>query len=116
MAEQLRLYDTSLFASRLKSRRKERALSQSNLATFVGVDPSYISLMEGGFREPSFEVLARLAEILQVSTDYLIGVKSIELLDARRQMEMGEAVALLPTPTGPNGRIRFRRRTKQEPA
>lgn len=115
MAE-LRLYDTSLFPARLKSRRKERALSQSNLATLISVDQSYISLMERKRREPSLEVLSRLAEVLQVSADYLIGVKSIELLDTRRQMEMGEAVALLPTPTGLNGRIRFRRRAKQEPA
>jgi len=60
----------------LRDLRKEKGLTQRKLAERVWVDPSTIALYEMGDRSPSLEVLVRLARVLGVTTDYLLGVSS----------------------------------------
>ena len=62
-----------LFQSRLSSTRRKRRLSQSELATISGLQPSAVSHFETGNRSPSFDNLRRLADALEVTTDYLLG-------------------------------------------
>lgn len=58
------------FARRLGIRifqvRRELELQQEDLAKRAGINPGYLSLIESGQRLPSLEMLARLAEVLQV--------------------------------------------------
>ncbi len=61
------------FQKRLKEVRELRGLSQADLATKTGLQPTAISHFETGGRAPSFDNLRRLADALTVSTDYLIG-------------------------------------------
>jgi len=61
------------FADRLKSARELRKLSQSELAKRAKLMPSAISHFETQQRRPSFHNLRRLADALDVSTDYLLG-------------------------------------------
>ena len=61
------------FAEILKSIREEKGLSQSELATKAGLQPSAISHFESGRRSPSFDNLRRLADALNVTIDYLLG-------------------------------------------
>lgn len=61
------------FAQRLRIARDMRALAQSSLADNAGLPPSSISHFESGSRKPSFENLRRLANALDVTTDYLLG-------------------------------------------
>lgn len=63
----------SIFAKRLKTARELRQLSQSQLAEETHLQPSAISHFEIGSRSPSFDNLKRLADALDVTTDYLIG-------------------------------------------
>jgi transcriptional regulator with XRE-family HTH domain len=63
----------SVFAKRLKAARELRQLSQSQLAEKAQLQPSAISHFEIGTRSPSFDNLKRLADALDVTTDYLIG-------------------------------------------
>jgi transcriptional regulator with XRE-family HTH domain len=63
----------SIFAKRLKTARELRKLSQSQLAEETQLQPSAISHFEIGNRSPSFDNLKRLADALDVTTDYLIG-------------------------------------------
>lgn len=58
---------------RLKELRKERHLTQAALAEKVGLVESSICLYESGKREPDLTTLARIADCLNVSVDYLIG-------------------------------------------
>ncbi len=60
----------------LRDLRKEKGLTQRKLAERVWVDPSTIALYEMGDRSPSLEVLVRLARVLGVTTDYLLGVSN----------------------------------------
>ena len=62
-----------IFGERLRSARELRGLSQRELSEKLGVPPSSIAHFEGGRRKPSFENLYRLANALEVTTDYLFG-------------------------------------------
>lgn len=50
-----------------------RDLSQDALAKRARLQPSAISHFETGTRKPSFDNLRRLADALDVTTDYLLG-------------------------------------------
>ncbi len=62
-----------IFAERLQSARQLRKLSQSELATKSGLQPSAVSHFEIGRRAPSFDNLKALSIALEVTTDYLLG-------------------------------------------
>jgi transcriptional regulator with XRE-family HTH domain len=65
---------SEIFAERLKTAREElRKWSQSDLAGRAGMPPSSIAHFESGSRKPSFDTLRRLANALEVTTDYLLG-------------------------------------------
>ena len=68
------------FGSRLRKLRKERNLTQEQLASLIGVKNSVISFYEVGERLPSPDVLRKLALALHVSTDYLLGIERGESL------------------------------------
>jgi transcriptional regulator with XRE-family HTH domain len=57
---------------RLKALRLEKGLSQGELAEMVGGDGRQISRYENGHITPSAEVLAKLAQALDCSVDYLL--------------------------------------------
>ncbi len=65
---------SEIFKERLRTaREKIRKWSQSELATRAGLPPSSIAHFEAGARKPSFDTLRRLANALEVTTDYLLG-------------------------------------------
>ncbi len=61
-----------LFGKRVRELRKAKKLSQSQLADKVGVDRSYIGLLERGERNPSLEVIADMAKALGTKPDILL--------------------------------------------
>lgn len=61
------------FCERLKSARQLRAWTQSDLAGEAGLPPSSVAHFESGSRKPSFDTLRRLANALEVTTDFLLG-------------------------------------------
>jgi transcriptional regulator with XRE-family HTH domain len=62
-----------IFKQRLRAAREHRKMSQGELAERAGLQPSAISHFETGGRSPSFDNLKRLADALNVTTDYLLG-------------------------------------------
>lgn len=62
-----------VFVERLKAARELRGWNQTDLATKAGLPPSSIAHFEGGKRKPSFDTLRRLANALEMTTDYLLG-------------------------------------------
>ena len=64
---------SELFPDRLRAARKLRGLEQVELAAKAGLPPTSISHFEGGSRKPSFDNLRRLAQALNVTSDYLMG-------------------------------------------
>lgn len=69
------------FGDKLRRLRKEKNLTQKQLADRIGVKNSVISFYEMGDRIPSPEVIKKLAVALHVSADYLLGIESSETMD-----------------------------------
>lgn len=64
---------SEIFKDRLKAARELRKLKQSEVAERAKLPPSSIAHFEAGARKPSFDTLRRLANALEVTTDYLLG-------------------------------------------
>ncbi len=60
------------FGRRLRTLRRERGLSQEELANLAGLDRTYISSCEAGRRNVTLRTITRLAAALGVDADVLI--------------------------------------------
>ncbi|HID0882456.1 TPA: helix-turn-helix domain-containing protein [Clostridium botulinum] len=61
-----------MFGDRLKELREEKQLTQEELGKFLNVSRQTISGYEAGAIEPSISNLVKLANIFNVSLDYLL--------------------------------------------
>ena len=59
-------------AKKIVQLRKERNLTQKELASIVGVHFSHMSRYERGLSLPSIDVVKKLAQMFHVSADYLL--------------------------------------------
>lgn len=57
---------------RIKETRKNRGLTQENLAEQLDVSVEYVSQIERGIKMPSMQIFVKLVEVLDVSADYLL--------------------------------------------
>src|SRR5882762_11436887 len=64
---------SDIFKERLRAARDLRGYSQGVLADRAKMPPTSIAHFEAGSRKPSFDTLRRLANALEVTTDYLLG-------------------------------------------
>ena len=62
-----------MFAERLKHLRRSRDLNQVQLARGLGVRKQSVSNWENDNIMPSVEMLERVANFFEVTTDYLLG-------------------------------------------
>lgn len=58
---------------RIRRLRLERNWKQDLVAKRLNVNVNAISRYEGDLREPSLDMLYRMADLFRVSTDYLLG-------------------------------------------
>ena len=61
------------FAERLKELRKQAHLTQVELAKRLGIGQSSYADWERGKKKPTQENLVKIAQVLSVSIDYLVG-------------------------------------------
>jgi transcriptional regulator with XRE-family HTH domain len=61
------------FSTRLKEIRREKKLTQEQLGKKVNVTKVSISGYESGNRTPDMETLQKIADVLEVSVDFLLG-------------------------------------------
>ena len=59
--------------------RKKKAISQAELGKMIGTSGDVIGRYERGDISPSIEAVAKIADALEVSVDYLIGKTKMEL-------------------------------------
>ena len=64
---------SNVFPQRLKELRLKKGLTQTELGEKVGVKQSTFTNWENGKREPNFETIIKLADLLEVSLDWLFG-------------------------------------------
>ena len=67
------------FYVNLREARKLSGMTQKEVAEKVGIARSTYALYETGERSPDVEVVKKLAEVLNVSGDYLIGSKTVTM-------------------------------------
>ena len=67
-----------MLAQKIKNFRLDRNLTQKQLAEILLLTPNNICEWEKGRSYPSFEVLIKLADLMEVSTDYLLGREDFE--------------------------------------
>lgn len=63
-----------MIADKIKALREQRGLTQTELSKQLGITRSGVNAWEMGISVPSTQYLVELANIFQVSTDYLLGV------------------------------------------
>ncbi len=59
---------------RLKQRRQHKGFSQSDLARHLNVSAQQITRWESGANDPSGDAIARMAQTLECTTDWLLGM------------------------------------------
>ena len=65
--------------------RKEKGLSQTQVAADMGISQALLSHYEKGIRECGLDFLVRISEYFDVSCDYLLGRQCREKLPLFRQ-------------------------------
>lgn len=71
----------------IKSKRQKRNITQAELATLLKVTPQAVSRWEMGVSYPDIAMVPKISEVLWVSADELLGIKSSEA-----GQESGEAI------------------------
>ena len=61
-----------MLGARIAALRRDKGLSQTELARRLGVSPSAVGRYEQGRREPAAALIVALAREFEVSTDYLL--------------------------------------------
>jgi transcriptional regulator with XRE-family HTH domain len=87
---------SSDLAAKLKQARKQRGLTQGQLAKRIGADIQRISKYERNILVPTTEIMVKLSEALDVSLDYLLKngknrvsgkIRDTQLLDCFAQVD-----------------------------
>lgn len=69
------------FSQRLKQLRKNKHMTQEQVAKRIGVTASMVSSYETDIRLPSYEVLVNIANLFGVTIDYLLCREDKRFLD-----------------------------------
>lgn len=67
--------------NKIRKLRKQRNISQVELAKHLGVSKSVISSYESSVHLPPYDVLIKMAWLFGVSTDYLLGASGNKMLN-----------------------------------
>ncbi|GIO30146.1 hypothetical protein J2TS6_12870 [Paenibacillus albilobatus] len=71
---------------RIAELRERRGWTQEQLSASIGISRAALSHYEKNRRKPDYETLNRLADLFQVSIDYLLGRR--EMADASAESEL----------------------------
>jgi len=71
------MFDQKIFCGRLKALRLEKGMSQNELGNALGLSKQAIYDMECGRRTTTMERIYLLAETLDATADYLLGLSDV---------------------------------------
>ena len=78
-------FNCEQFGVRVRALRKEKDITQAELAAVLNVESHYVSRIERGMSSCSIEVIIVLSKVLGVSIDYLVVGK--EYSSVKEQLE-----------------------------
>ena len=64
------------FNENLKNARERKEITQKEMAERIGVAKSTYSLYESGNREPNVQTIKKIADVLEVTADELLGLEN----------------------------------------
>lgn len=62
---------------RIKQLREMHGMQQKELASIIGISPNTLSQYENGKREPGLEIIAKLSDYFNVSSDFIYGLSDL---------------------------------------
>ena len=68
--------ELALLREAIRNERKDKRITQEELAEMLEVSPTHIKHIESGHRKPSIEILFEIAKILNISLDSVVFSKS----------------------------------------
>lgn len=80
----------------IKILRQEKGLTQVQLAEMLNIDQTTVSKWELGKALPDSQMLIRLSQYFDVSTDYLLGISTFYYPDRVKQSQTANSAALSP--------------------
>ncbi len=63
------------FIANIKRAREEKSYTQQYVADVLDISRTNVTKYENGTLEPSIEIIGKMAELYNVSTDWLFGIK-----------------------------------------
>ena len=82
-------HELEAIGARIKRARKKKKLSQADLAALLNLSSAHVSQIERGKTNCSITILRRIAEVLGVSSDWLLMV-NISCASVEVQQEISE--------------------------
>ena len=87
----------SVVCEHIRELRNQRGLTQTELASMLGVSKSVISSYENGVHLPPYDILVRISSLFGVSCDYLLGVSDTPYISTegltKRQVQSLQSIA-----------------------
>lgn len=83
--------DLSPIGSRIKAARENKKITQEDLAVLLDMSTTHISVIERGVKPPKLETFVRIANVLGVSSDYLL----MDIIDNPADVVAGELSELI---------------------
>ena len=99
-----------MLGARIAALRRDAGWSQAELGKRLRVSASAVGMYEQGRREPSADTIVALSEIFEVTTDYLLKGRPVDMADQQalarlmRQSLQSAQTALATRPTRPFNR------------
>lgn len=62
-----------MIGKKIKDLRNKKEITQEELGKIIGVTTSMVGMYETGTRNPSYDVLQKIADYFETTTDYLLG-------------------------------------------
>ncbi|WP_432408864.1 helix-turn-helix domain-containing protein [Wukongibacter sp. M2B1] len=87
----------SKFNERLRELRKDSDMTQAQLGELLNISHSTINRYESGMHEPDINAINKLANIFEVTTDYLLGrtnIKEMSILEGDEVPEELRAIGI----------------------
>lgn len=83
---------------KIKRLRKAKGLSQKEVAAMAGVHAAHFSRLETGKYQPSIEILRKIAQALDVTTDYLLNEEADDFSPIKvEDKTLAERIKLIDT-------------------
>lgn len=79
-----------MFSERLKTLRKEKGISQADVAEFLGISKAAYGFYESGRNMPSVDILMNIATYFDVSIDYILARSNFRSLRTNQYVEAAQ--------------------------